>query len=327
MILVTGGAGFIGSNLVAALRDRGMPVVVSDRLRSGEKWRNLARHELVDLVSPEKLLDWLEARGESLEAIIHMGAISSTTERDADLILDTNFHLSQDLWRFCARHGKPFIYASSAATYGDGSSGFDDDSSEEALAALRPLNAYGWSKHLFDRWVLRAVRDEDPAPPQWVGLKFFNVYGPNEYHKGSMRSVVAQKYPLASTGKPVTLFRSHHSDYADGQQRRDFVYVDDCVHVVSWLLDRPTVSGLFNFGTGEDRSFFDLARGLFAALGIEPDIEYIDMPASIRDRYQYFTRARMDRLRAAGYERDFTPLEKGIEAYVQEFLAQDDPYR
>ena len=327
MILVTGGAGFIGSNIVAALRERGLPVAVCDRLRSGEKWRNLAHHDVADLVSPETLLDWLGSKGKNLDAILHMGAISSTTERDVDLILDTNFHLSQDLWRFCAEHDISFIYASSAATYGDGSCGFEDDPSEEALAALHPLNPYGWSKHLFDRWALRTVRDGGPAPPQWVGLKFFNVYGPNEYHKGSMRSVVAQKYPLASTGRPVTLFRSHRPDIGDGEQRRDFVYVDDCVDVMCWLLERPTIQGLFNLGTGEDRSFLDLARGLCAALGVEPNIEYIDMPEAIRDRYQYFTRAPMNRLRAAGYERDFTTLEKGIAAYVQGFLSQGDPYR
>ena len=327
MILVTGGAGFIGSNIVAALTDRHVPVAVCDRLRTGDKWCNLARRELADLVAPESLGSWLEAHAGALDAIVHMGAISSTTERDVDLIVDTNFRLSRDLWRICAVRGIRLVYASSAATYGDGSNGFDDDPSLDALSKLRPLNAYGWSKHLFDRWVVRSVTAGGAAPPQWVGLKFFNVYGPNEYHKRGMQSVIAQKYPLAAAGRAITLFRSHRPEVADGDQRRDFVYVDDCVDVVTWLLDTPDVSGLFNLGTGEDRTFADLARAVFAALDAEPRIEYVDMPDAIRDRYQYFTRARMDRLRSAGYHRQFTSLEDGVRAYVRGFLAQHDPYR
>jgi ADP-L-glycero-D-manno-heptose 6-epimerase len=327
MILVTGGAGFIGSNIVAALVERGVPVAVSDRLRSGDKWRNVAHHELADLIAPESLSTWLETHGGSLDAIIHMGAVSSTTARDADLIADTNFRLSRDLWRFCVAAGIRLVYASSAATYGDGSQGFDDDPSLDALARLRPLNAYGWSKHVFDRWVAREVHDGRPWPPQWAGLKFFNVYGPNEYHKEGMQSVVAQKYPLAAEGRAVTLFRSHRPDYPDGGQRRDFVYVADCVDVVLWLLDRPDVNGLFNVGTGQDRTFRDLSLALFAAVGTEPRIEYVDMPETIRNRYQYFTKANTDRLRAAGYERPFTALEDGVDDYVRRFLATDDPYR
>ncbi len=325
--MVTGGAGFIGSNIVAALCERGDSVVVCDRLRQGEKWRNLAKRELEDVVAPENLLRWLDDHGGVLDGVVHMGAISSTTETDADLIVEVNFRLSLDLWRWCSSTGTSLIYASSAATYGDGTQGFDDDSSPEALARLRPLNAYGWSKHLFDRRVIGSIERGCPSPPQWVGLKFFNVYGPNEYHKGTMRSVVAQKYPAAAEGRPVTLFCSDHPDYPDGGQRRDFVYVDDCVDVVLWLLDRPEVSGIFNLGTGEARTFEDLARALCAAVGSEPSIEFIEMPPAIRDRYQYFTQARMDRLREAGYQRPFTSLEEGVRAYVQGFLAQPDPYR
>ena len=327
MKLVTGGAGFIGSNIVASLCDRGEPVAVSDRLRSQEKWRNIAKRDLVDVVAPEGLEAWLSANGAALDAVIHMGAISSTTERDADLITEVNFRLSLFLWRWCATHGVPFIYASSAATYGDGSGGFDDDSSADALSRLLPLNAYGWSKHLFDRRVRRAVDEGEPVPPQWVGLKFFNVYGPNEYHKGSMQSVVAQKLPLAAADQPVTLFKSYRPDIADGGQRRDFVYVGDCVEVVLWMLDNPQVSGLFNLGTGTDRSFEALARAVFSALGTTPRISFIDMPESIRGQYQYFTRARMDRLRAAGFDRPFTTLEDGVRTYVQEYLLKTDPYR
>lgn len=327
MKLVTGGAGFIGSNIVASLCDRGDSVAICDRLRSGEKWRNIARRNLIDVVAPEGLEAWLSANGANLEAVIHMGAISATTERDADLITEVNFRLSLFLWRWCAEHGVPLIYASSAATYGDGSQGFDDDPSREALARLLPLNAYGWSKHLFDRRVRRALDEGEPAPPQWAGLKFFNVYGPNEYHKGSMKSVVAQKLPLAVADQAVTLFKSYNPDIPDGGQRRDFVFVADCVNVVLWLLDNPHVSGLFNLGTGTGRSFEALANAMFAALDMTPQISYIDMPDSIRGQYQYFTRARMDRLRAAGYDRPFTTLEDGVRTYVQEYLLKPDPYR
>ena len=326
-ILVTGGAGFIGSNIVAALRERGDAVIVCDRLRTGDKWRNIAKRQLDDVVAPESLISWLGANGASLDAVVHMGAISSTTEPDADLIVDVNFRLSRDLWRFSVEQDIPLIYASSAATYGDGSQGFDDDQSSEALAALRPLNPYGWSKHLFDRWVVASVERGDLAPPQWIGLKFFNVYGPNEYHKGAMKSVIAQKYPLAAAGEPITLFASHNPDYPDGGQLRDFVFVEDCVDVVSWLLDHPRVSGLFNLGTGESRSFSDLARALCEAVGSEPMIEIIEMPAAIRDRYQYFTQAEMSKLRRAGYDRPFARIEDGVRRYVQDFLMQADPYR
>jgi ADP-L-glycero-D-manno-heptose 6-epimerase len=327
LTLVTGGAGFIGSNIVAALSERGAAVVVCDRLRHGEKWRNLAKHELVDVVAPEALSEWLDARGSAVGTVIHMGAISSTTETDADLIIEVNFRLSDRLWRWCAREGARFVYASSAATYGGGEQGFDDDGSVEALARLRPLNAYGWSKQLFDRRVARAVADGEPTPPQWVGLKFFNVYGPNEYHKGGMRSVVAQKFPLAASGQPVTLFKSYNSDYPDGGQRRDFVWVGDCVEAVLWLLDHPEVKGIFNLGSAEERSFEDLAKALCAALGTTPRISYIDMPEAIRDKYQYFTRATMSKLRGVGYDRPFTSLEDGVGRYVRDFLTQPDPYR
>jgi ADP-L-glycero-D-manno-heptose 6-epimerase len=327
MILVTGGAGFIGSNVVAALAELGQRVGVCDRLRNAEKWRNLAKVPLHELVVPDSLLEWLPTHAAQLDTIIHMGAISSTTESDADLITEVNFRLSQALWRWCATSGKRFVYASSAATYGHGEQGFDDDPSQQALARLRPVNPYGWSKHLFDRWIARTLEDGGPRPPQWVGLKFFNVYGPNEYHKGSMQSVVAQKYPLAASNAPVTLYRSHRPNVPDGGQRRDFVYVRDCVEVMLWLLEHPHVNGLFNLGTGQARTFEDLARALCAALERPLRLEYIDAPPAVRGHYQYFTQARMERLREAGYTRAFTSLEEGVREYVQRYLSQPDPYR
>lgn len=326
MILVTGGAGFIGSNIVAALCERGSDVTVCDRLRNNEKWRNIAKSDVADVIRPEALEGWLAGR-QRLEAVIHMGAISSTTETDADLTFDVNVDLSTRLWQWCAHHDTPFIYASSAATYGAGEQGFDDDDRLEALLRLRPLNAYGWSKCFFDRRVAKCVSTGGQTPPQWVGLKFFNVYGPNEYHKGPMQSVVAQKFPLAASGAAITLFKSYHPHFEDGGQLRDFVYVRDCVDVVLWLLGRPEVKGIFNLGTGEARSFADLARALAAALNISPRIEYIPMPEAIRPNYQYFTQANMSRLRAAGYEAPFTSLEEGVRDYVVRFLAGDDRYR
>lgn len=326
MYLVTGGAGFIGSNIVAALAERGARVVLCDTFGQGDKWRNLAKHELWEVVPPAEVLRWLERR-QGLEAIVHMGAISATTERDGDLLAATNITLSQRLWSWCVEAGVPFIYASSAATYGDGGQGFDDEATPAALARLRPLNGYGWSKQVFDRWVVRQGDLGLPAPPQWAGLKFFNVYGPNEYHKGEMRSVVAKFFQQVTAGEPATLFKSHRPDYADGGQLRDFVWIGDCVAVVLWLLENPQVSGLFNVGSGQARSFADLTRALFAALDRAPDIRYVPMPEILRDKYQYFTEARIERLRAAGFTQPMTALEEGVTTYVQKFLAAADPYR
>lgn len=329
MIIVTGGAGFIGSNLVAGLGAHGCrDIVVCDMLGSDDKWRNLAKREIRDVVHPERLFDYLHNHADDIEMVYHMGAISSTTETDADLIIDTNFVLSRRLWKWCAHNGKRMIYASSAATYGDGSAGFKDEESVESLSRLHPLNAYGWSKHLFDRRIARVVTDGlEPVPPQWAGLKFFNVYGPNEIHKGEQMSVVCKLYPQVAAGASARLFKSHHPDYADGGQLRDFVWVGDCVDIMVWLYDNPSVNGLFNVGSGKARSFKDLAEATFAAAGKAPKITYTDMPENLRGKYQYFTEADMGKLRAAGYDRPATELEDGVTQYVQNFLSQDDPYR
>jgi len=327
MIIVTGGAGFIGSNVVNALAAQHPgEVVVCDWLEDGDKWRNIAKAELADVIMPEDLEEFLVDYGSDVDLIVHMGAISATTERDADLIVESNIRLTLDLWHWCAEHGVRFIYASSAATYGDGAAGFDDDMAIDALADLHPLNAYGWSKHFIDRRIARLIAQGRKTPPQWAGLKFFNVYGPNEYHKDDMRSVIHKIFPDAAAGKSVTLFKSHRPDFEDGGQSRDFVYVKDCADVISWLAESPNVSGLYNLGTGEARSFKDLATATFAALNRKPNIEYVDTPESIRDKYQYFTEAKMDRLRAAGYEAPFTSLENGVMDYVQNYLVKDDPY-
>ncbi len=328
MIVVTGGAGFIGSNIVWALEARGHhKIVVVDRLREDDKWKNLAGRELYDVVHPDELFGFLEDNATNIDAIFHMGAISATTERDVDLIMENNFQLTYDLWKWCTSHQSRFIYASSAATYGDGTAGFEDDNTCEALAKLKPLNPYGWSKHLFDRRVARMMLDGEAHPNQWAGLKFFNVYGPNEYHKGPMRSVVHQLHPKAAAGEAAVLFKSHHPDYSDGGQMRDFIYIDDCVDIMMWLLDNEDVSGIYNCGTGKARTFRDLTVSVYQALGRDPKIEYIPTPENIRDKYQYFTQAQTIRLRAAGYKKPFTELEDGIADYINNYLATDNPYR
>jgi ADP-L-glycero-D-manno-heptose 6-epimerase len=326
MLLVTGGAGFIGSNVVAGLNAAGLTdVVVNDRLRSDGKWRNLQKRQLADLIPPSELSDWLEGR--KLDALIHLGAISSTTAIDGDQVIENNFRLSLRLLDWCTITRTPFIYASSAATYGDGEEGFVDDNALSALAKLKPMNLYGWSKHLFDLALLARAAKNQPLPPQWVGLKFFNVFGPNEYHKGDMMSVLCKVFDRAKAGAPVRLFKSHRPGIADGDQRRDFIYVDDVIAVVRWLLARPSVNGLFNVGTGEAQSFRQMIEAMFAALGRAPKIEYIDMPAAIRDNYQYFTEASMENLHRAGYNAGFTPLVTAVRRYVADFLDRPDRYR
>jgi ADP-L-glycero-D-manno-heptose 6-epimerase len=326
MLLVTGGAGFIGSNVVAALNDAGRAdIVVCDWLGHDGKWRNLAKRQLADIIPPAELPDWLKGRG--LDAIIHLGAISETTATDGDLVIETNFRLSMRLLDWCTANATPFIYASSAATYGDGEQGFDDDGSIEALRRLRPMNLYGWSKNLFDMAVAERVARGGKLPPQWAGLKFFNVFGPNEYHKGSMMSVLARRFDDIRAGRPVQLFKSHRDGIADGDQRRDFIYVDDVVRVMMWLLATPSAGGLFNVGTGKARSFKDMMLSAYAALGVAPNIQYIDMPEAIRGSYQYYTQSSVDRLRRAGYNGGFTALEDAVRSYVTGFLDRADRFR
>ena len=324
MILITGGAGFIGSNLHAALVARGAETVVVDRLRSEGKWRNLAAHPPAHIVAPDDLDEFL-AGHPPIGMVFHLGAISATTAVDGDLVWSSNVALSMRLWRWCAMRAVRFVYSSSAATYGDGGHGFEDGL--EGLERLRPLNLYGWSKHAFDMQVRRMLAAGEHRPPQWAGLKFFNVYGPNEYHKGSMVSVVKVKHDDIAAGHAPRLFRSDQPGLADGAQRRDFIWVDDIVNVLLWLMDKPGASGLFNLGTGRARTYRELARAVCAAAGVEDRVEYIDMPAKLRGAYQSFTEAPMGRLREAGYGGQFTPLEDGIGRYVRDFLGTGNPYR
>jgi ADP-L-glycero-D-manno-heptose 6-epimerase len=316
LILVTGGAGFIGSHIVHDLAAAGMRVVVVDLLGSEGKWRNLAAAQLHDLIRPDALFDWLSRNGSRVAALVHMAAISTTSEPDVDRYVANNIRLTLDLWEWCAASGTRFIYASSAATYGDGSAGFVDDENPSALSRLRPLNPYGWSKHVVDRRLIDDVTGGRPTPPQWAGLKFFNVYGAHEAHKGPMQSMAAKIVPIIRAGEAVSLFRSHHPQYADGEQMRDFVYVKDCVAVVRWLLDNDHVGGLYNVGTGIARSFLDLVNAVYRELGCEPNIRFVDTPAALRAQYQYFTQADLKKLRAAGFTAPFHTLESGVRDYL-----------
>ena len=329
MIIVTGGAGFIGSNLVASLHEKGIhDIVVCDRLGSDDRWHNLRNHEVAEIVPPEKLLSWMNGvvgAGQKIDAIFHMGGIASTTEADVNLIIENNLTFGLQLWYWCTKNKVRFIYASSVATYGSGDQGFKDDQSIDYLRSLKPLNPYGWSKHLFDMQIIRLVA-QGIMPPQWAGLKLFHVYGPNEYHKGSQKSVLAQMHPAASRGLAVKLFKSENPKYKDGEQLRDFVYVKDCCDVMLWFYDNPSITGIYNVGTGKARTFKDLALNLFKHVNQQPKIDYNDMPVTIRDKYQYFTEATLDKLQKAGYTKPFTSLEEGVADFVK-YLSAKDPYR
>lgn len=328
MFIVTGGAGFIGSMLVQALEERGYyDTVVCDVFGADQKWKNIAKRELGSIITPDEIFSFLSQNASRIQGIFHMGAISSTTETDVDAIVRQNYKLSQGLWSWCSINKKRFIYASSAATYGGGEQGFVDHEAPEKLALLKPLNPYGWSKHVFDRWVSRLKVTNVEPPAQCVGLKFFNVYGPNEYHKEGQRSIVHKMAGQIMEGQSVSLFKSHVAEYPDGGQMRDFVYVKDCVKVMLWFLDNPEVNGLFNVGTGEPATFNEVAEATFKALGHKKArIDYIDMPKEIQKHYQNYTQADMTNLRRQGYAEPFYSIEEGVADYMQNYYLKEDPY-
>ncbi|WP_027206065.1 ADP-glyceromanno-heptose 6-epimerase [Butyrivibrio fibrisolvens] len=318
MIIVTGGAGFIGSCIVRTLNDMGIEdIVIVDHVCETDKWMNMRNKKYLEYINRDDFLDRLHEFSEKVTHIIHMGACSATTERNFDFLYKNNFEYTKTLWKFCADEGISFIYASSAATYGDGNQGFDDKSD---ISLLRPLNGYGYSKQLFDLWVKKQLELKEKTPKQHVGFKFFNVYGPNEYFKGTMASVIFHTFnDVTKTGKKG-LFKSYKEGYEDGGQLRDFVYVKDICKVVKFMVENPEVNGLFNLGTGKARSFYDLAVATFNAMGKEPKIEFIEMPEQLRGKYQYFTQAEMSKLRDAGYKEEFYSLEDGARDYVQNYL-------
>lgn len=316
MIIVTGGAGFIGSCIVRTLNDTGIKdIIIVDNINTTDKWLNIRNKKYIKYVHKSEFLAELDTY-EDIAAIIHMGAQSSTTESDFDYLWKNNFEYTKALWNYCVKKQISFIYASSAATYGDGSLGFDDKMN---IDKLLPLNGYGYSKQLFDLWVKHQAKE---FPAQYVGLKFFNVYGPNEYFKGSMASMVFHGYNQIKKDGVIRLFKSCNPVYEDGGQQRDFVYVKDICDVVLWLLENKEVNGLFNVGTGSARSFRELAEATFHALDMEPNIVYIDMPEHLIEKYQYYTKAEMGKLRKAGYEKEFWDVEVGIEDYVKGYLGK-----
>ncbi|MEW6333469.1 MAG: ADP-glyceromanno-heptose 6-epimerase [Thermodesulfobacteriota bacterium] len=322
MIVVTGGAGFIGSAFVAKLNDEGHDaIVIVDQLERSEKWRNLVKLKYADYIHKDTFLGMVAGSRVPfpVEAVVHMGACSSTTEQNADYLMENNYRYSCLLADWALAQGIRFVYASSAATYGDGSLGFSDD--DGATRTLRPINRYGYSKQVFDLRVLRVGLQDRVA-----GIKFFNVFGPNEYHKGDMASVVFKAFhQIRATGK-VRLFKSYRPEYGDGAQKRDFVYIKDCVEVLWWLLNHREANGIFNLGTGQARTWNDLIGAVYAALGLPAAIEYIEMPEALRGQYQYFTEAPMNKLRSAGCPVSFGPLEETVGDYVNSHLLKDDPY-
>lgn len=315
MIVVTGAAGFIGSNMLARLNDEGYSdIVVVDEFSRQDKNRNLEGKKYLHQIHRDEFLNWLQNNGRQLEAFFHLGARTDTTEMDKNIFDRLNLNYSKEVWDLCTTYHIPLIYASSAATYGGGEQGYKDD--HNLVYDLEPMNPYGESKNEFDKWVLQ----QSEKPPFWAGIKFFNVYGANEYHKGRMASVIFHAFnQISETGK-MKLFRSHRSDYRDGEQLRDFIYVKDVVDVLSFLMEQDIDSGIYNLGTGKARTFNDLVKSVFYAMGKEENIEYIDTPEDIRDKYQYFTEADMQKLRSAGYDESFRSLENGIYDYVVNYL-------
>jgi ADP-L-glycero-D-manno-heptose 6-epimerase len=318
MIVVTGGAGFIGSALIAALNKRGIDdILVVDRLGSDQRWKNLVNLRFADYMDKEEFLEMVaeDVVNFTPDAVFHFGACSSTTETDASFLMENNFEYTKQLAQWTTEEGIRFIYASSAATYGDGENGFIDD--EGKLETLKPLNPYGYSKQLFDLWAKR-----NGLLGKITGLKYFNVFGPNEYHKADMRSFVLKAFEQINTAGKVRLFKSHKPDYKDGEQKRDFLYVKDAVDMTLFFYDNPDTYGIYNLGAGVARSWNDLANAVFAAMGKKLNIEYIDMPESVRNQYQYFTEADINKIRSIGYENKITSLEESVRDYVAKYLEQ-----
>nr|WP_293839619.1 ADP-glyceromanno-heptose 6-epimerase [uncultured Arsenicibacter sp.] len=317
MIIVTGAAGFIGSCLISKLNQENFNFIIAvDDFSSPEKEANLADKRIQEKVDREQFFDWLDANYHEVEFLFHIGARTDTTEFDYYIFEHLNVEYSKKIWQKCIDYQIPLVYASSAATYGLGELGYDDN--EAVIPELKPLNPYGESKNVFDIWAL----EQERKPFFWAGLKFFNVYGPNEYHKGRMASVIFHAYrQIGQTGK-MKLFRSHHPDFKDGEQMRDFVYVKDVVDVCSFLMHHRRHSGIYNLGSGKARTFVDLATNTFKAMDLEPEIDFIDTPADIRDKYQYFTQANMAKLRSIGYDKPFHTLEEGIADYVKNYLKE-----
>ena len=321
MIVVTGAAGFIGSYLVGKLNQAGYEdLILVDKLDVRWKDRNLSNKKYRKYINRDEIFKWLVKNAQDVDFVIHLGANTDTTGTNVEIYQQLNVMYSQRLWNICSEINVPLLYASSAATYGNGVSGFSD--LHENIPNLRPLNLYGWSKQDFDVWALKQFH----TPPFWAGMKFFNVYGPNEYHKGRMASVVLHAYKTIKENGKMELFRSHNSDFKDGEQSRDFIFVEDIADVLIYFMENQKKSGIYNVGTGKARSFLDLTTSVFNSMNLNPDISFIDTPVDLRGRYQYFTEAKMQKLRDAGYAKPFTELEEGVDRYVSEYLMSEACY-
>ncbi len=318
MYLVTGGLGFIGSNIVNALTSIGQKVVVCDNLNSKAQINYISSSKVSDFISIKDLKKFL-GNNKNIEFIIHMGANSSTIEKNGNLIWEQNVLSTLKLWNYCTINNIRFMYASSAATYGNGNKGFVDNDNLQDLYDLQPLNLYGWTKYISD-YRMAAMALKEFSPPQWIGLKFFNVYGPNEYHKGYMRSVVNKAFEEYQNKGYITLYKSHNKDYEDGKQMRDFIYIKDCLKIMLWMINKNTISGIFNCGTGKAKSFLDLSNAIFSAVNKKTKVNFIDKPREIRNNYQYFTEAEMSKLTDNGYNNKFFSLESGVKDYIQKYL-------
>ena len=324
MILVTGAAGFIGSAFVWKLNELGREdIIVTDKLRSEEKWLNLAKRKYYDWVDKDQLFEYLEENGDEITAIIHMGACSATTERDGDFLMHNNYEYTKELWNFAVKKNIDFIYASSAATYGDGAQGYFDELDLSGHEELRPLNKYGYSKKIFDVWALK----QEKTPKKWIGLKFFNVYGPQEYHKERMASMVFHAFNQYNAEKEIKLFKSHKEGYKDGFQLRDFIYIKDVVSIMNFFLNEDVQSGVYNVGTGKADAFYNLAKATLESMGGDTNaIKFVDMPEDLRGKYQYFTEAVMAKLIREGYKDKFYTLDEGVKDYIQNYLMKEDKY-
>jgi ADP-L-glycero-D-manno-heptose 6-epimerase len=326
MIIITGGAGMIGSIIAWHLNtilNENQFVIVDDPSNK-EQQNNIAKRKFIDYIDKNDLPKYIK-NSKNVTAVIHMGAISATTESNFNKLLVLNIRYSQMLWSWCSKNKVPFIYASSAATYGDGDNGYDDN--EDLLSKLNPLNAYGYSKHFFDQWILSQIKSNQPSPPQWCGLKFFNVYGPNEYHKNRMASVVFHAFQQFQKEKEIRLFKSENPNYKDGMQLRDFIYVKDAVEYVMYFLKNNHISGLFNAGSGSAQSFKDLAKAVIVnTKGDLSNIKYINMPNDLKGKYQYYTEANLDKILATGFKLKFKNLEEGVNDYMKNYLLTSDRY-
>ncbi len=328
MYVITGGAGFLGSNLAAGIEERGLgEITIVDRFQTDDRWRNIAKRSLRDIVFPEKIFEYLDAHAGRIDAVLHINYTGFAQEDNVDALIDDRIHLTWRLWSWCSHHQVPFIYDSTAGVYGDGSLGFKDDDSAEELAKLKPLSAAAWTKLFLDRKIIDTINRGETVPPQWIGLRCFNLYGPNEYHNTRHQSVIPRIYNAAKNGKLFPLFKSENPAYKDGEQMRDFMWIDDTVDVILWLMRHPEISGLFNIGTGQARTYADVLRAVYTALDEKPEMDFMDLPAEIKGQYQYFTQADIQKLRTAGYTKPFTSLEDGVAKYVREYLESADPYR